>query len=142
MPKIQFLRGILKMSKNKKVKFDYNTYTAVIAVLLESVKELDQLHYEVLQEKFRGKDIPASARKTTMMPAFAVIFTVIDEFCQLFSVQGDDFDPNQFKGFFLDRLFDFLDEDVYRDFPQQAFGMMGLASGVPEPTHDEHETVQ
>jgi hypothetical protein len=130
------------MSKNKKFKFDYNTYSAVIAVLLESVKELDQLHYEVLQEKFRGKDIPASARKTTMMPAFAVIFTVIDEFCQLFSVQGDDFDPNQFKGFFLDRLFDFLDEDVYKDFPQQAFGMMGLASDVPEPTHDEHETVQ
>tara|TARA_Y100001937_G_scaffold89453_1_gene120983 strand:- start:164 stop:556 length:393 start_codon:yes stop_codon:yes gene_type:complete len=130
------------MSKNKKVKFDYNTYTAVIAVLLESVKELDQLHYEVLQEKFRGKDIPASARKTTMMPAFAVIFTVIDEFSQFFSVQGDDFDPNQFKGFFLDKLFDFLDEDVYKDFPQQAFGMMGLASGVPEPTHDEHKTVQ
>jgi hypothetical protein len=39
-------------------------------------------------------------------------------------------------------LFDFLDEDVYKDFPQQAFGMMGLASDVPEPTHDEHETVQ
>lgn len=142
MPKIQFLRGILKMSENKKFKFDYNTYSAVLAVLLESVKELDQLHHEVLQERFKGKEIPASARRTTMMPAFAVIFTVIDEFCQLFEVNGDEFNPDDFKSFFLSRLFDFIDKDVYEGFPEQAIGMLGMKAIGVTPTHDEHETVQ
>ena len=131
------------MSENDKFqKFNHNTYSAVLAVLLESVREIEQLHCEVLQERFKDKDIPTSARRTAMMPSFAGIFAVLDEFSQFFSVHGEDFDETNFKGFFLSNLLDFVDKDVYKDLPEQAVGLMSLKSTGVKPTHDEHDTVQ